>query len=162
MEQQHSTTHWIKSRYVQAAGLALIVALVATGWWWNNRPPATIFLEGAVVIQEARHFAVKDDGTCLGTRTGYMGGQEVVIELNSGEEYTFEMAPGKVESSTCRLEFSGDVALSDTYTAHIGRYSTDPLRRGPNTRLVGTGETGEEFIRGDFIADPWDPWAGET
>lgn len=119
-------------------------------------------MEGAVVILEAGHYTVIEDGSCLGTRPGYMGGNNVVIELDSGEEHTFVMEPGKVDAGTCRLEFSGDIPKSDTYIAHVGRYATDPLDRGPNTRLVGTGETGETFLRADFIADPWDPWAADT
>jgi hypothetical protein len=52
--------------------------------------------------------------------------------------------------------------VSDTYTAHVGRYATVTLDHGAISRRVGTGETDESFLRADFISDPWDPWAGET
>lgn len=162
MEQPHSKPHWLRSRYALAAGLILLIALLATGWWWTNRPAETIFMDGAVVILDPNHFVIAEDGSCLGTRTGYIGGNSVVIELDSGEEHTFEMEPGKVDGSTCRLEFSGDITVSETYTAHIGRYQTPTHTHGAISLRVGAGETDETFLRADFIADPWDPWAGET
>ena len=159
MEQPRLTPTWLKSRFALTGGVIILLALLATGWWWNNRPADTIFMDGAVVILDPNHFTVVEDGSCLGTRTGYMGGATVVIELGSGDEQTFEMEPGRVDSNTCRLEFSGDITVSDTYTAHIGRYTTPTLDHGAISMRVGTGETDETFLRADFIADPW---AGET
>jgi hypothetical protein len=84
LEQSNSNSHWLKSRYALVGGLVLVIAIVATGWW-SNRPPETIFMEGAVVINDPGHYTVIEDGSCLGTRTGYSGEGEVVIELDSGE-----------------------------------------------------------------------------
>lgn len=142
--------------------ILLALLLVIGAWWWNNRPVETIYMEAAVVIQETNHYIIDENGACQGTRTGYRGGANVVVELASGATHTFVMEPGVVEGSVCRLTFSGDIPLSDTYTAKVGRYVTDAVNRGANTRLVGTGETGETFLRADFIADPWDPWAADT
>lgn len=149
-------------RYTIVAGAIVLVAALISGWWWSTRQTDTIYMEAAIVIQETKHFTEDENGACQGTRPGYRGGNEVVVKLESGEEHSFVMEPGVVESSMCRLTFSGDIPVSDTYTARVGRYETYPLDRGPNTRLVGTGETGEKFLKADFIADPWDPWAGDT
>jgi hypothetical protein len=120
VNQSNATTRWLKRWYAIAGGVILFVVLVLTGWWWTNRPPATIHMEGGIVINEPSHYTVAEDGSCLGTRTGYMGGSDVIIELDSGEEHTVVMEPGRLDGSACRLEFSGEVA------------------------------------------DPFDPWAGET
>jgi hypothetical protein len=83
-----------------------------------------------------------------------MGGSDVVIELDSGDEHTFVMEPGRLDGSACRLEFSGEVADSQTCTAHVGRYATQPLEHGAIPIRAGTGETDEIFLRADFSPMP--------
>jgi hypothetical protein len=92
-----------------------------------------------------------------------MGGSNVIIEeLDSRNEHTFVMKSGRLDGSACRLESSGEVADSETCTAYVGRYATQPLEHGAISIGAGTGETDETFLRADFVADPFDPWAGET
>jgi hypothetical protein len=151
---------WAGRRLVAGVGVAILVAALAAGWWWMSRPADTMLIQGKVIINETDHYTVTPEGDCKGTRFQFAGDREVVIELASGERKTFIMEKGVVQSdNTCHFVFSGEIPVSDTYTAQVDRYELDTFERGPITRLEGDGSSGKEILMPDFVADPWDPWA---